>query len=121
MLSTVVALLAFGLAGTSALDAFFYLATIGTLSILVVYVLVSVSAIWLQLQARSRRQLLAALLPAGGAVVALYVLYRNLVPAPAFPYNLFPYVVAAWLLIGLAVVLAVPELRRRVSAGLAAR
>jgi amino acid transporter len=121
MLLTLVALLAFGLAGTSALDAFFYLATIGTLSILVLYVLVSVSAIWLQLQARTRRQLLALLLPAGGAFVALYVLYRNLVPAPAFPYNLFPYIVAAWVVVGLVIVLAVPELRRRVSAGLAAR
>jgi amino acid transporter len=121
MLLTLVALLAFGVAGTSALDAFFYLATIGTLSVLVLYVLVSVSAIWLALQAQTRRQLLAVLLPAGGALVALYVLYRNLVPAPAFPYNLFPYIVAAWLVVGLAVALGLPEVRRRVSAGLAAR
>jgi amino acid transporter len=121
MLLTLAALLAFGLAGTSALDAFFYLATIGTLSILVLYVLVSVSAIWLALQARSGRQLLAVVLPAGGAFVALYVLYRNLVPAPAFPFNLFPYIVGAWLVVGLGIALTVPELRSRVSAGLAAR
>jgi amino acid transporter len=120
MVLTLVTLLAFGLAGTSALDAFFYLATIGTLSVLVLYVLVSVSAIRLQLKSGSRRQILLVLVPAGGACVALYVLYRNLVPAPAFPYNLFPYVVAAWLVIGLAIAFGVPELRRRVSAGLAA-
>jgi amino acid transporter len=118
MLLTLVALLAFGLAGTSALDAFFYLATIGTLSILVVYVLVSVSAARLDVRGGS---LLRVALPLGGAVVALYVLYRNLVPAPAYPYNLFPYIVAAWLVLGLSLAVAVPEVRHRVSEGLAVR
>ena len=41
---------AFGLAGTPALDAFFYLATTGALSLLVVYVLVSVSALRLHMR-----------------------------------------------------------------------
>jgi amino acid transporter len=120
MVLTLVALLAFGLAGTSALNAFFYLATIGTLSVLIVYVLVSVSAVRVQLAGRGRRTHLAVILPVGGALVALYVLYRNLVPAPAFPFDLFPYIVAAWLGIGLTLAVAVPGLRRRVSAGLAA-
>jgi amino acid transporter len=115
---TLVALLAFGIAGTRALDAFFYLATIGTLSVLVLYVLVSVSALRLELR-RSEHPLRAtAILPIGGAAVALYVLYRNLVPAPASPYDVFPYVVAAWLVIGAVVAAAVPGIGRRVSAGL---
>jgi hypothetical protein len=118
MALTLVALLGFGIGGTSALDAFFYLATIGTLSVLVVYVVVSVSAARLELQSSSW---LRVILPLGGALVALYVLYRNLIPAPAFPYNLFPYIVAGWLVLGLSLALAVPEVRRRVSAGLAAR
>jgi amino acid transporter len=118
MALTLVALLAFGIAGTSALDAFFYLATIGTLSILIVYVLVSVSAARLEVSVRAR---LGVLLPLGGALVALYVLYRNLVPAPAFPYNLFPYIVAGWLVLGAGLAIGVPEVRRRVSAGLAVR
>jgi len=40
--------LAFGLTGIPALTAFFYLATSGALSLLVVYVLVSVNALRLQ-------------------------------------------------------------------------
>ena len=41
-------MLAFGLTGIPALTAFFYLATSGALSLLVVYVLVSVNALRLQ-------------------------------------------------------------------------
>jgi len=61
------------------------------------------------------------ILPIGGALVALYVLYRNLVPAPAFPFDVFPYIVAGWLVVGLTIALAVPEVARRISAGLAIR
>jgi hypothetical protein len=53
--------------------------------------------------------------------VAVYVLYRNLVPAPASPFDVFPYIVASWLLVGLVLALAVPAVRERVRAGLAAR
>ena len=139
MTLTLALLLAFGLAGTAALDAFFYLATIGALCLLVVYVLVSVSA--LRLAGRDRRSLRgvikpsvikpsvivpsvikpSAILPIGGAAAALYVLYRNLIPAPAFPYDLFPYLAAGWLVLGLTVAAAVPQLRKRVSEGLALR
>jgi amino acid transporter len=119
MLLTLTLLLGFGLGGTSALDAFFYLATIGTLSLLVLYTLVSVSALRLELRPGGRR--LMALVPIGGAGVALYVLYRNLVPAPASPYDVFPYIVAAWLVLGGTLAFVVPGLRERVSTGLASR
>ena len=46
MLIGLVLLTAFRLAGTSALNVFFYLATIGTLSLLVMYVLTNVAAAW---------------------------------------------------------------------------
>jgi amino acid transporter len=120
MTLTLVALLAFGIGGTSALDAFFYLATIGTLSVLVVYLLVSVSAFRLLLDEPGAAARLQLLLPVGGLGVAGYVLYRNLVPAPDPPFDVFPYVVAAWLAIGLALVLAVPEIGRRIRRQLAA-
>jgi amino acid transporter len=121
MALTLVALLAFGLAGTSALNAFFYLATIGTLSLLVVYILVSVSAFRLIAAGLVRASKVELILPIGGVVVAGYVLYRNLVPAPASPFDVFPYIVAAWLLVGLAIALAVPGLARRISERLALR
>ena len=44
MLTGLALLTAFRLAGTSALNVFFYLATIGTLSLLVMYVLTNVAA-----------------------------------------------------------------------------
>jgi len=63
-------LLAFGLASTGALDAFFCPAATGALSLLTVYVLAS------------------------GSVLRLYVLFRHLIPAPAVPYSLPPYLVS---------------------------
>jgi hypothetical protein len=47
------------------------------------------------------------------------VLFRNLIPAPAFPYILLPYLVGGWLVLGLTVAAATPQLCRRVSEGLA--
>ncbi len=41
-----------------------------------------------------------ALLPLAGLAVALYVLYHNVRPVPPSPFDVFPYVVVAWLVIG---------------------
>jgi sorbitol-specific phosphotransferase system component IIC len=43
------------------------------------------------------------------------------VPAPASPFDVFPYVVAGWLLVGLGIALGVPGLARRISEQLALR
>jgi hypothetical protein len=43
-----------------------------------------------------------ALLPVAGIGVAGYVLYHNLWPVPPSPFDVFPYIVAAWLAIGVA-------------------
>ncbi|HEX2084521.1 MAG TPA: APC family permease [Solirubrobacteraceae bacterium] len=120
MALTLVQLVVFGVAGTSALDAFFYLATIGTLSLLVIYIVVSVSALRLVLGRRGLRARLEIVLPVGGAFVAGYVLYRNLIPVPDHPFNLFPYIVAGWLVAGLAISVFVAGLAERISARLAA-
>jgi hypothetical protein len=37
-----------------------------------------------------------------GIAVAGYVLYHNVRPVPPTPYDVFPYVVAGWLAIGVA-------------------
>jgi hypothetical protein len=54
-----------------------------------------------------------------GLEILLYVIYRNVYPAPDFPFDLSPYIAGAWLLIGLASVLFVPGLTRRIGANLA--
>ncbi len=121
MLLTLAQLVGFRLAGIAALDGFFYLATLGVLSLLVLYILVSLGAGRLALQRVGARSRLELLLPLGGIAVAGYVLYRNLVPVPPSPFDLFPYVVAAWLAVGLSLSLAAPRLADRISVQLARR
>ena len=99
-------LIAFAAAGTPAQKVFFYLATIGVLELLVMYAITNVAAVRFLLERGRRRE---ALLPIAGIAVAGYVFYRNVWPVPASPFNLFPYVVAAWLAIG--IVVAITEIR----------
>jgi amino acid transporter len=110
-------LVAFRVGGATPLHAFFYLATIGVLNLLVMYVLTNLGAVR---QAGGAGRFGAAVLPAAGVLVAGYVLYRHVWPVPEHPYNIFAYVVAGWLAAGLALTLARPALVGRVAAGLAA-
>jgi len=109
-----VLLTAFRLAGTTALNVFFYLATIGTLSLLVMYLLTNVAAAW-HLGHRSPAQLIPA---AAGVLIAGYVLYRNVWPVPPAPYDFLPYLVAGWLLAGVAITAVVPGFSAKVDGGL---
>jgi amino acid transporter len=114
MLIGLALLTAFRLAGTSALNVFFYLATIGTLSLLVMYVLTNVAAAR-HLGRRSPWQVVA---PAGGVLIAGFVLYHNVWPVPPAPYEFFPYLVAGWLAAGLVITAVVPGFSAKVSSGL---
>jgi amino acid transporter len=114
MLTGLALLTAFRLAGTSALNVFFYLATIGTLSLLVMYVLTNAAAA-LHLGRRSLWQVLA---PAGGVLIAGFVLYHNVWPVPSPPYQYFPYLVVGWLAAGLAITVVIPGFSRKVDDGL---
>jgi len=114
MLIGLALLTAFRLAGTSALNVFFYLATIGTLSLLVMYVLTNVAAAW-HLGRRSPWQVVA---PVGGVLIAGFVLYHNVVPVPPAPYEFFPYLVAGWLAAGLLATAVIPGFSRKVDTGL---
>jgi amino acid transporter len=114
MLIALALLTAFRLAGTSALDVFFYLATIGTLSLLVMYVLTNVAAAR-HLGRRSPGQVVA---PAAGVLVAGFVLYHNVWPVPPAPYEFFPYLVLGWLAAGLIITAVIPGFSRKVGDGL---
>jgi predicted acyltransferase len=114
MLFGLALLTAFRLAGTSAINVFFYLATIGVLSLLVMYVLTNVAAAR-HLGRRSLRQVVA---PACGVLIAGYVLYHNVWPIPAAPYGFFPYLVLGWLLAGLIATAVIPDFSRKVDVGL---
>ncbi len=99
MLLDLAILLVFGAAGTQPMKVFFYFATIGTLSLLAMYLLTNAATIVFLRRRGARAELL---LPAAGAGVAGYVLYHNVHPVPASPFDLFPYLVGAWLCIGAA-------------------
>ena len=114
MLIALALLTAFRLAGTSALNVFFYLATIGTLSLLVMYVLTNVAAAR-HLGRRSPGQVVA---PAAGVLVAGFVLYHNVWPVPPAPYEFFPYLVLGWLGAGLVITAVIPGFSRKVGDGL---
>jgi amino acid transporter len=114
MLIGLALLTAFRLAGTSALNVFFYLATIGTLSLLVMYVLTNVAAA----RHLGRRSLWQVVAPAGGVLIAGFVLYHNVWPVPPLPYKYFPYLVLGWLAAGLVITAVVPGFSGKVGAGL---
>ncbi|HEX6618933.1 MAG TPA: hypothetical protein VF024_04710, partial [Solirubrobacteraceae bacterium] len=99
MVLDLVILVVFGAAKAKPFNVFFYFATIGTLSLLAMYALTNVAAARF-LAARGARVELA--LPVAGIAVAGYVLYHNVWPVPDAPYNAFPYVVAGWLVLGVA-------------------
>jgi amino acid transporter len=113
------ALIAFGAAGTPPIKVFFYLATIGVLSLLVMYMLTNGAAMWFLW--RVERRWLDIVLPLGGIAVAGYTIYRNVYPAPASPFDVFPYVVLGWLVLGTAVVFLAPGFAERLGAQLSLR
>jgi amino acid transporter len=114
------AVVGFAVAGTAPIDAFFYLATMGILSLLVMYVVTSIGALrYLFLGDERRAPAWEIVFPIGGIAFAVYTLYKNLWPVPDYPFNIFPYVVAAWLAVGLAAVFLLPGFATRAAEGLA--
>jgi amino acid transporter len=112
----------FALAGTAAITTFFYIATMGILSLLVMYVVTNVGALrYLFLGGVRRAPSWEIVLPVGGIGFAIYTLYKNVWPVPDYPFNLFPYIVAAWLAVGLAVAVLVPGFATRVRMELGSR
>ena len=86
----------------SAGDYYNYVGSIGVIALLLVYVLVCVGAIVYFSKRKSKRSLFRHVIaPALGILVMLYPIYSNIWPIPAWPANLFPYFVLAWLIIGI--------------------
>jgi hypothetical protein len=68
-----------------------------------------------------RARLVEIVFPIVGIGFAVYTLYKNVWPVPPSPFDLFPYIVAAWLALGTAAVLLVPGLSRHIDRELHAR
>jgi amino acid transporter len=105
----------FALGGATPTDAFFYLATIGILDLLVMYVVTNLGALrYLFLGHPRRAPWWEIVFPLGGIAFAVYTLYKNLYPVPPSPFDVFPYLVAGWLALGLAAAWLVPGFAARV-------
>jgi amino acid transporter len=111
MVLALIELVALNLGGNSARETFFYLATIGVLSLLVMYIVTNVGAARFFLTRPEGIRRFELAFPIVGVAVAGYVLWKNLSPVPDFPFNLFPYIVAGWLLAGLAITFVAPARR----------
>jgi amino acid transporter len=107
----------FAIVGTPPLKVFFYLATFGTLNLLVMYIATNLAAG--RFLTRGSRPW-EVVVPIAGIAVAGYVLYHNIYPVPDAPFDRIPYLVGAWLLIGVVVIVLVPGLRDRIASGIRA-
>ncbi len=97
------------------LNLFSWVASIGTLGLLVVYLMVTIGAIRFLFMGKERlAPLREIVIPIAAVVVVVYVLYRSIFPIPSGPAGYFPYIAGGWILIGVVAVLLNPELARRV-------
>ncbi|KQS56892.1 amino acid permease [Geodermatophilus sp. Leaf369] len=111
--------------GAQAEDTFFWSGTIGTLILLVAYVLTTVGAIRLVFVQKKLPgvPMWQVVIPAAALVVLGYTIIRNVFPYPAYADGAafwFPVVAGGWLLVGLVAVLAKPAIARRAGAALMA-
>lgn len=118
LLVGVAAIVAQRIAGVSASNAFFYPGTLGVLSLLVAYIVTNLGAIRHLFIAARRAPLYEIVFPVVGIAFLGYTLYKN-VTGQAFPYSRFWIVVAAWLVLGLGIVVLTPRLAGRIGAALA--
>jgi amino acid transporter len=109
-----------GVVGVGLNDSYFYFGTVGSLSLLVAYAMTSLGAIRLSLRERPARAAGEIAVIVLGIAVIGYILYKSVYPVPASPANVFPWIVAAWLLLGAGIAVLSPGLAGRIGRGLAA-
>ncbi|MGH7912924.1 MAG: APC family permease [Candidatus Dormibacteraceae bacterium] len=121
MIFAIVSVFVLAVVGNSGLDIWNYLGTTGTLLILVAYALVNAGAVRHLVVNRTTENVVAVIGPGLAVLFVLFILFNELYPAPAAPYNVFPYLDLAWLVVGLLIVLLVPGLAKRIGQGLSAQ
>jgi amino acid transporter len=110
--------------GAEAFDTFLWSGTIGTLILLVAYLLTTIGAIRLVfVQRKLPVPMWQVVIPLLALVVLGYTIWRNVIPYPAYAGGAafwFPIVAGLWLLAGVVAVLARPALAQRAGAALTA-
>jgi amino acid transporter len=106
----------------AAFNSFLWSGTIGTLILLVVYVVATVGCIMLVfVRHKLPVPMWQIVVPIAGLVVLGYTLYRNVIPYPTGTPAWFPVVSAVWLAVAVVAVIFAPGMARKLGAALAAR
>jgi amino acid transporter len=107
----------------TAAESFAWSGTIGTLILLVAYVLATIGCLILVfVRRRLPVPMWQVVIPLAALVVIGYTLYRNVIPyPPSGPGRWFPVVSGGWLAAALIVAVAAPGFARRLGAALTAR
>jgi amino acid transporter len=97
--SLLIAAVCLAMGGVAPLDAYGLTASFSTFGFLVIYLLVSIVAPVDLFRAKlmRRRDLMVG---TGGVALMFFVIFGSLYPAPDYPYNVLPYLFAAYLLLG---------------------
>jgi len=102
---------------TNVVNAFFYPGTAGVLAMLIAYFVIQFGAAkYLHLENREPRWRVLILVLATAAIV--YTFYKQVWPNPAYPYDWFPRIIAAWAALGIVITFAFPALTRRIGRSL---
>ncbi|MEA2158245.1 MAG: hypothetical protein QOD66_625 [Solirubrobacteraceae bacterium] len=116
----VVNLIAEQLGSVSVINATFYALQVGTVLLLVAYLLATVGAIrFLFFRGERKVALWQVAIPALGFAFVIYTIIRNVFVGQVGTYTRLPYIELVYLLIGFAVVLMAPGLAGRVRVGMA--
>ena len=106
----------------AAFNSFLWSGTIGTLILLVAYVLASIGCIMLVfVKHKLPVPMWQIVVPIAGLVVLGYTLYRNVIPYPTGDSAWFPAVAGAWLVVAIIAVIVAPRTARKLGAALTAR
>ncbi len=87
--------------GPGATGAYGFTGAIGTVAIVIVYIMCNIALIRYFFRLPERNWLLHIVIPILGVAALLYPLWAVAQPGQAFPYNLVPYIVLAWLVLGI--------------------
>ena len=86
--------------GVTPLEVYAYTGTIGTFGYMLAYLLMAVSLPFF-LRKRNEANPWSTGLAAVVVVALLYVFYKNVIPVPDYPYNLFPWIFLGLVVLGL--------------------
>ncbi|OBR92328.1 MULTISPECIES: APC family permease [Clostridium] len=82
-------------------EVFGYIGTIGALALLIAYFITSLGS--LIYFGKKKIWTWQLIIPVVALLVLAFTFYSNIYPIPAFPNNIFPYIVLAWIIVGFSI------------------